>query len=296
MNIIANKKIYFSLSAILVVLSLVAVFMWGLPLGIDFSGGTLLEVEYSEARPEPSSIESSLGELSLGGVRVQETGERGVIIRTRALVENEHERVLSVLREEDSNLIEKRFASIGPVLGDELKAKATEALIIAVVVIVLFIAYVFRKVSHPVKSWKYGIVAIIALLHDIIIPTGVFAFLGKFYGAEVDALFVTALLAILGLSVNDTIVVFDRIRENLNNKVAKDFKETVNISLNQTLARSVNTSLTTLLVLFALLFAGPESTQLFVLTLIVGLLAGTYSSIFLASPLLVYLEGRQKKK
>jgi len=296
MNIIANKKIFFIISAILVGVSLTVIFVWGLPLGIDFKGGTLLEVEYINERPEISSIESSLGELPLGGIRVQETGERGAIIRTRALVENEHVQIISLLKKGGQDIIERRFTSIGPVLGEELRAKATEALILTVIVIVIFIAYVFRRVSHPVRSWKYGVVAIIALLHDIIIPTGVFAFLGKFYGAEVDALFITALLAILGLSVNDTIVVFDRVRENLKNKISKDFKETVNTSLNQTLARSINTSVTTILVLIALLFIGPESTQFFVFVLITGLIAGTYSSIFLASPLLVYLEGRQKNK
>ncbi|MAZ40578.1 protein translocase subunit SecF [bacterium] len=295
MNIIANRKIFFTISGALIGASLLAVFVWGIPLGIDFKGGALLEVEYTNERPAVGEIEDSLQVLDLGGVRVQETGDRGVIIRTRTLVENEHGELLSILKESDQNLIEKRFTSIGPVLGEELRSRATIALLLTSLVIILFIAYVFRHVSHPVKSWKYGVVAIIALLHDVLIPTGMMAVLGKFQGAEVDALFVTALLAILGLSVNDTIVVFDRVRENLTNKISKDFAETVNTSLNQTIARSINTSLTTLLVLGTLFFMGPESTQTFALILIVGLIAGTYSSIFLASPLLVTLEKRQKK-
>jgi len=184
------------------------------------------------------------------------------------------------------NLIQKRFNTIGPAIGEELKQKAYIAMGIVVLAIILFIAFAFRKVSEPVSSWKYGFVAILALMHDIIIPTGVFALLGLFTGAEVDILFVTALLAILGFSVNDTIVVFDRIRENLmlnkeRNK-NENFAETVGHSLEQTFARSINTSLTTLLVLLTLLFVGGESTKYFALTLVIGVIAGTYSSIFLA--------------
>jgi len=295
MNIIENRKNFFIFSGILVVLSLAAILVYGLNFGLDFKGGTLLEVEYFVERPEVVDIEEKLEALSFGGLRVQETGDKGIIVRTRALAENEHGTLLNALKGGDDNLIEKRFTSVGPVIGEELKDKALVALVFTILVIILFIAYVFRGVSHPVKSWKYGIVAIVALAHDIIIPTGLFAVLGKVSGAEIDALFVTALLAILGLSVNDTIVVFDRIRENLKYKISKDFAETVTISLRQTITRSINTSLTTLFVLFALYFVGPESTQNFALVLVVGLIAGTYSSIFLASPLLVTLQKRQKK-
>jgi len=295
MNIIDNKKIYFTISGVLVVVSLFSIFMWGIQLGIDFKGGTLIEVEYGATRPDIRTIEALIAEFSLGDVRIQEAGEKGIIIRTRTLDNIEHISLLSSLKTGDETLFEKRFTSVGPILGEELKNKAITALIITTIVIVLFIAYAFRHISDSVKSWKYGIAAILALLHDVIIPTGMLSALGKFYGVEADALFITALLAILGLSINDTIVVFDRIRENLKNKISKNFIDTVNISLNQTITRSVNTSVTTLLALVSLFFFGPESTRIFSLVLIVGLVVGTYSSIFIASPLLIILQNKKNR-
>ena len=187
---------------------------------------------------------------------------------------------------------EKRFSSIGPVVGQELRSRAWVAILLVILGIVLFIAFAFRHVSEPIASWKYGMIIIVSLLHDIIIPTGVVAFLGK----DVDTLFIIALLSIMGLSVHDSIVVFDRVRENLRLKKWHDFSETVGKSLEQTFVRSINTSLTIILVLFALYFFGPVSTKDFSLILLIGMFFGTYSSIFLGSPLLVTTKLLQDKK
>ncbi|MBI2120896.1 MAG: protein translocase subunit SecF, partial [Parcubacteria group bacterium] len=192
--------------------------------------------------------------------------------------------------------IEKRFTSIGPVIGHELRAKAWVSIMAVLLAIVLFVAFAFRKVSLPVSSSKYGLITIVALAHDIIVPTGALALLGYFSGVEADVLFVTAILTILGFSVHDTIVVFDRVRENLKLKVSENFSEVVGTSLRQTFVRSINTSLTVILVLAALLYFGPASTHNFSLILLIGIIAGTYSSVFLASPLLVLAEELQKKK
>lgn len=287
--VIEKRKLFFIISATLMLLSVGALSVWGLHLGIDFTGGSLLEVEYQEAAPDLRAVDERLDGLGLGDVLVQGTGEQGVIVRMRDVEEKERAEVLGAL-EEFGAFEEKRFTSIGPTLGSELREKAIVAISLAILLIILFVAFAFRHVSKAVASWKYGVVAIVALIHDVLIPVGVFAALGAIYHIEADALFVTALLAILGISVNDTIVVFDRIRENLIAKTAKRFDETVGISLKQTISRSINTSLTTLFVLLALLFLGPPSTRMFSLILAIGLFVGTYSSIFLASPLLIELE------
>ena len=300
MFVIKYRKIFFAISGLLVLVSIGLVIFGGLNFGIDFTGGSILEVEYINERPEITEIRGRLDNLAIGEYKLQESGEKSLVLRTRDLIEEERLAVLDLLSFGGSqNLIQKRFNTIGPVIGEELKQKAYIAIVIVVLAIILFIAFSFRKVSEPVSSWKYGLVAILALIHDIIIPTGVFVILGYIAGAEVDILFVTALLAILGFSVNDTIVVFDRIRENLSlnqerNK-KENFDETVGKSLEQTFARSINTSLTTLLVLVTLLFVGGESTKYFALTLVIGVITGTYSSIFLASPLLVSLSPKDSK-
>jgi preprotein translocase subunit SecF len=200
-------------------------------------------------------------------------------------------KALSINASSSESVELKTFDSIGPILGAEALRKALVSIVLVILGIVLFITFVFRKVSEPVSSWKYGLVAIIALIHDVIIPTGVFSILGHFYGYEIDTLFVTAILVILGFSVHDTIVVFDRVRENLRlSSAKKPFIEVVGESINQTIVRSVNTSLTTLIALLVLYFYGGSSTEHFSLALIIGIAAGTYSSIFVGSALLVTIE------
>lgn len=273
--------------------ALFSVSFYGLNLGIDFKGGSILEVSYPEQRPELSVVDENITKAVEGQVLVQPTGDNGFIVRSEGSDEYVRQALLSALSLNGKvALKEERFNAIGPTIGAELRSKAWIAIATVVVAIILFIAYVFRQVSEPVSSWKYGGIAIVALAHDIIIPAGIFAFLGY----EIDSLFVIALLAILGLSVNDTIVVFDRVRENLKNKISNNFGETVGKSLQQTFTRSINTSLTTLFVLLTLYFIGPDSTQNFALALALGIFFGTYSSIFLASPLLVAVEKWSSKK
>ncbi|MEA2089002.1 MAG: protein translocase subunit SecF [Patescibacteria group bacterium] len=323
-NIINYRKIYFILSGILVTVSIFAFGFWGLNLGIDFTGGSLLEIEYVDDRPRISAIQEKLASLELGDVVVQPIGDKSMLLRFKSVSEEEHQNILNRLREnnksEEKNkdladveeiekeeiiesietgggsnkIIEKRFDSIGPVIGQELKKKTIYAIMIALVVIILYIAWAFRKVSNPISSWKYGVIAIVALFHDIIIVVGIFVFLGKFCSIEINTPFVAALLTILGYSVNDTIVIFDRVRENLKN-YDYNFENTINKSVNQNLLRSFYTSLTTLLVLFSLLFFGGDTIKSFVLVLIAGIISGTYSSIFLASPLLAVWEKINKK-
>ncbi|MEK7471031.1 MAG: protein translocase subunit SecF [Patescibacteria group bacterium] len=300
MFIIKHKKIFISISIILVVLSFIFLFIFGLKIGIDFKGGALTEVVYKVERPVQSILEKSFANLGFGSVLLQPVGDLGYIVKTRDLNDSEHTLLLKTLSEDNkSTLTEINFNSIGPSVGQELTRKAILAIILISFAIICFIAFAFRKVSKPISSWKYGIIAIISLLHDVIIPIGLFTILSYYFGAEVDTLFVVAVLTILGLSVSDTIVIFDRIRENLRNQnsIAKvNFGEVVGKSLEQSYVRSICTSSTVILVLLALFFFGPVSTKYFALMLTAGMFFGTYSSIFLASPLLVLVEEWQKKK
>jgi len=297
-QIIQKRKIWLTLSSILVVISIACIGVWGLDLGIEFTGGSLLEVKFNAERPLNTDVSGALSELDLGGeIVVQPTGDQNMLIRFQVIEEDTHQQIISKLEElYPENIQEERFESIGPAIGEELKTKALEAIALVILAIVIYVAWAFRKVSWPVKSWKYGIIAIIALVHDIVIVVGIFALLGRFMGVEVGLPFVAALLTILGYSVNDSIVVFDRIRENLGRLVKTNFESIVNRSVNETLTRSINTSVTTLLVLATVFFFGGASIQFFVLALIIGILVGTYSSIFLASPLLVVFERFGKKK
>ena len=290
MNISKNLKYFFILPGLLSLVAVIALGFWGLRPGIDLAGGSLLQVTYQDNRPPVQQVQKITEPLELGEMRVQPADTASYIIRTRALSNDEHNNLSTVLGGLGA-MQEDQFTTIGPTIGAELLQKAWIAIALVVLCTIIFIAWAFRGVSKPVQSWKYGIVAIVTLLHDILVPAGLFAVLGHFVGAEVDALFIVALLTILGISINDTIVVFDRIRENLllNEDKGKreEFEEVVGRSITQTIARSINTSLTVVIVLAALYFLGPVVTKNFALTLIVGMIAGTYSSIFLASPLLV---------
>ncbi|MBU0612090.1 protein translocase subunit SecF [Patescibacteria group bacterium] len=297
MFIIKNKKIFVGISIALIILSIVSICVFGLKVGIDFKGGALTEIVYKDARPTQVDLNSTLENLNFGSILLQPTGDLGYIIKSRDLSEAEHGALLKALSQDGKNFFEeKSFNSIGPSVGRELTKKAIIAIILVSLAIICFIAYAFRKVSKPVSSWRYGIIAIVSLLHDVTIPIGLFAIFSHYYGAELDTLFVVAALTILGLSVSDTIVIFDRIRENLKNRIDISFGDTVGKSLKQSYVRSICTSLTVILVLLSLFFFGPASTKYFALMLTAGMFFGTYSSIFLASPLLVLVEGWQKKK
>lgn len=291
MFVIKYKKIFLSISIALVALSIVAVFVFGLKFGIDFKGGAQLEVVYNgEVVPNQFEVEEHLSPLELGSILIQPTGDSGYIIKTRDLTEAEHVSMLGAL---GADVTEKSFTSIGPSVGKELARKAIILFILVSLGIIFFIAFSFRKVSKPISSWKYGLIAIITLIHDVLISVGIFVLLAHVFGTEVDTLFVVAVLTILGLSVSDTIVVFDRIRENLRLAKWKTFEETVGNSLTQVYTRSIMTSLTVIIVLLSLVFFGPTSTKVFALMLTAGMFFGTYSSIFLASPLLVFLNKKQ---
>ena len=294
MFVIKYKTVWYSVSAFLLAASCWAIFYYGFNFSIDFKGGMLTEVRYAESRPVQSDLEAEVAALELGGFSLRPSGETSYVVRTRELTSAEKQNLSAVLDVGQGSQIERQ-TTIGPTAGAELQNKASTAIMVVVVMIVLFITFAFRGVSKPVSSWKYGLATIIALVHDVVIPAGLFVYLGY----EIDLLFVTGLLAVLGYSVHDSIVVFDRVRENLRlnqeNNHKEEFELTVGKSVNQTFARSINTSLTIFITLFALYLFGAAITKTFSLLLIVGLIAGTYSSIFVASPLLVTFYKLQKK-
>lgn len=323
MIFIKYKIIFLSIAAAVIATSIGILLTLGLPLGIDFTGGALTEVSYTE-RPAKEQVEAVVAPLELGGTSLRETiaesGRPGYVLRTRDLSESERIAVEEALLGFSDDATLERFTSVGPVIGEELKQKSYYAIGGVIVIIIFYVAYAFSGIGQVgrsnVSSWQYGFITIVALLHDVLVPTAVFAVLGYVAGAEADVLFVMALLAVLGYSVNDTIVVFDRVRENLQqnqkdaeqllethgktkeNLAAADallnepFAQTVGRAVNQTIARSINTSITTMLALTALYMFGGEVTQNFSLVLLAGVIAGTYSSIALANPLLVFISER----
>ncbi len=296
---IKYSKILLIFSGLVTTVALVFLLMWGLKPGIDFTSGSLLEVSFT-TRPETSEIKQVFDGFGLKNTFFQKTGENGVIIRTDFLKEPEHQAVLNELtaklQTQDNLVREDRFETIGPAISKQLKSRSLLAVIFVNLGIIIYVAYAFRKISRPVASWKYGALAIIALVHDVVLVMGIFSFLGKFYGVEVDIAFVVAILTVLGYSVNDTIVVYDRIRENLLRHGGEKFDEVVNMGLNQTLMRSINTTIKTMLPLFALYFVGGFSIHYFALALLIGIASGAYSSIFIASPLLVMVYNWQERQ
>ena len=245
-----------------------------------------MQIDFTNSRPANEQIQQALSSFDLGDIVIQPTGDKGAILQFKGVDESVHQQILLKVKEL-SPADEKSFQYIGPSIGQELRNKTEIAIVLALLAITIYIAFAFRKVSRPVSSWKYGITSLIALFHDILIPLGIFAVLGKLYNVEITIPIVAALLTILGFSVHDTIVIFDRIRENILRKGMAQFEETVNWSLNQTIGRSISTVFTVLLVMFSLYFFGGETLKYFSLALIVGIVSGAYSSIFIASPLLV---------
>lgn len=289
LNIIDKRRYAYILSAFFLAVSLGALGLWGLNLGIDFRGGTLMEVGFSEKmNVSNADVQERLSGLGLNSLIVQGTDNNSFLIRYIGSDENTNEQVLERMEELDEEVVQKRVDFIGGSVSDQIKTSAFTAVFFAILGIALYIAWAFRKVSYPVPSWQYGVGAILALAHDVVITMGAFAVLGRFYNVEVGIPFVAALLTILGYSVNDTIVVYDRTRENLTKASSKEnFEKTVNKSLNETLARSINTSLTVIVVLLAIIFFGGETIRFFALALLIGISFGTYSSIYIASALLV---------
>lgn len=298
-SVIKNYKYFFIFSGVLVAGSLVLFFTWGLRVGIDFQGGTLAELEF-EKMVESKDIQSELLTKGFYDVIVQSVSDKTVIIKTGLIHEGELADFKKTLIEKFGEYKELRYESIGPTISRELVHKAYWQIALVCLGILLYITYSFRKINKAAKkakvsSWRLGLAAIIALIHDLVITVGFFVILGKFRGVEIDALFITALLTILGFSVHDTIVVFDRIRENLNLFPYKSLEVIIDHSINSTLARSINTTSTLIFVLIALALFGGSTIFNFVLALLVGVTIGTYSSIFIASPLL-YVFGRHTEE
>lgn len=338
LNIVKYRNIPFIISGIMLLMSVFALVKYGLKPGIDFTGGSLLEVKFAQ-RPTIVEIQDTIKELSIDNATVQHSGEAGAIIRMRFITETEHQNILTKFREkfgngevqadsiekevviksdnstdnkititntaskdsdakinfelpkvEEKNVLEISFETIGATVSANLRVRSMYTAIAVILATILYIAYSFRRVSKPVQSWKYGVAAIVAMLQNIIIVMGFFAVLGYYKGLDVGIPFVVAIITIIGYSVNDTIVVFDRIRENLIKRGSDNFSDTVNKAINETLARSINTSLTILLVMISLFLFGGESVRYFSLALVIGIAISIYSSIFLTSPFLVVMQ------
>jgi len=296
---IKYSKLMLITSGLVAVLSVFFFLKWGLNAGIDFTGGSLMELSFNKDRPQVEEVVQIFKGVQLNDTIVQKTDNNGLIIRTNFVNEDTHQKILKEVRDkyqtQDNTIREDRFETVGPSVSQALKQRAWWAVIFVSLGIIAYVAYAFRQVSRPVASWKYGALAIVALVHDILLVVGVFAVLGHYFGTEVDVGFVVALLTVLGYSVNDTIVVYDRIRENLIRHSADNFPEVVNNGLNQTLMRSINTTAKTLLPLVALYFFGGATIHSFVLALLIGIASGAYSSIFIAAPLLVVVEKWQRR-
>lgn len=285
-NFTKYSIVYYIISGLLIIASVVLLAMYGLKFGIEFAGGSNMQLQFTDARPSNEAIKDALKEFDLGDTIIQPTGDNGAILQFKGVDEATHQKIFAKINGL-SMAEETSFQYIGPSVGNELKNKTQLAIAMALIAITVYIAFAFRKVSRPVASWKYGITSLVALFHDVLIPLGVFSVLGHLYNVEITIPIIAALLTVLGFSVHDTIVIFDRIRENILRKGMGDFEETVNGSLNQTLGRSLSTVFSTLIPLIAIYFLGGETLKYFALALIIGIASGAYSSIFIASPLLV---------
>jgi len=304
MNFVKNRLYFYILSLLIIIPGIIALFLFGLRLGLDFTGGAMIELAWQGDLQTEEAVKEiqSIGKKE---ILVQSAGEKAVIVKIASKNQEEAknlaEEIKKNLAKKATSIEEKNFALVGPTVSKNLQTKSIKAVILASLGIIFYIAFAFRKVEKPASPWRFGIAAIIALIHDLLVVLGIFAILGRFFAwAELDAMFITALLTVLGFSVHDTIVVFDRIRENLRLYPQKPFEEVVNSSLLQTLSRSINTSLVVIITLLALFILGGETIKGFILALLIGIISGTYSSIFNASLLIVswqkFIEKRALKK
>lgn len=298
MDIIRHKKVYFAISLLVLIPGLVSLFLWGLNLSIDFTGGTRISFSYPrEVTQTEIDKTRKIIEDQKVKVSVVEKSRNRLFVRTSPMDQKQNVAFTKELQKSETQVKIDELATVGPTIGKETTLNAIKAVVIASLLIVIYVSLVFRKVPKPASSIRFGVSTVVALVHDVLVVIGIFSILGHFLHVELDSLFITALLTIIGFSVHDTIVVFDRIRENLSKRGAENFSGVVNDSILQTLNRSLNTSLTVLLVLFAVLVFGGESIKWFVVALIIGIASGTYSSIFNASPILVvWHDWSQKRK
>ena len=285
-NILGKRKYFYIFSGTLMLLSVIVLSTWKLKYGLDFTGGTLMELQNVKA--QSSDLKSVLSDAGINDAVVSPTQNNGFLVRYANSSDEKNQEVLAKLKEKFPDVQNTSLDYVGPSISSDLKSNAFWALLFAVIGIAAYVAYAFRKVSRPVESWKYGVGAVVALVHDVLITVGIFAVFGHLFNIEIDSAFIAALLTILGFSVHDTIVVYDRTRENLlKSGSSEKFDETVNRSLNETMARSINTSLTVLITLLAIFIFGGQSIKTFTLALLIGITFGTYSSIFVASALIV---------
>ena len=297
MNIIGRKNWYFGLSLLVLIPGIIAIFLWGLNLSIDFTGGSRLTLVFKD-NVTKNNVELVDKTLKAQRIKVAsiEKSNKLIFVRTSPIDQGQNSKFINTLSKEFKDVKQQEFETVGPTIGKETTFNALKAVLISSILIILYITWSFRQVPKPASSFRFCVCAIIALIHDVLLVVGVFAILGHFFGVEIDSLFVTALLTVIGFSVHDTIVVFDRIRENLRKIGSSNFSQTVNDSIIQTIGRSLNTSLTVVLVLVALLLFGGESIRWFVVALLIGIISGTYSSIFNAAPLLVLWQEFSKKR
>ncbi|HVM90867.1 MAG TPA: protein translocase subunit SecF [Verrucomicrobiae bacterium] len=295
LNIVKWRLAWFTISATAVGLSIFVFFAWGLKQGIDFTGGTEMSLRFQDNRPSVVDLGSALQPLDLGDTVIQPAGTTDMQLRFKTIDEPTHQTILTTIQKDYPGTTELEYNAIGPSIGEELRNKSLQAVIIVFLAILAYIAWQFRRVSAPVESWKYGLVTIMQAFRDVMIPIGVFCVLGHFYGVEIGTPFIAAILTVLGYSITDCIVVLDRIRENLHKKDGA-FKDIVEMSIHQTLLRSFNTSMATLLTLFAIYLFGGASLHDFTLTLIIGIAVGTFSSIFVSAPTLVSLQEWSAKR
>lgn len=304
MNLVKYRNAWLGFSAVLTVLSLIAIIAFGYKPGIDFAGGSQLEVRLTgvnqEVVPEGESLEVYLAEtfkeVTTFDTVAQTSGENGYVFKSKVISNDQKNAFLTKIAPVADKVEELQFETVSPVIGGEAIRKTILAVIAAIVVILLYLAYSFRRVPKPTSSWKFGIATIIALIHDVIVLLGIYAVFGHFFGAEVDAMFMTAMLTLLGFSVHDTIVTFDRLRENLIRRGGDNFGVKVNDSIVETITRSINTSFTVVLVLLAMVLMGGASIYFFTLSLLIGVVIGTYSSIFVASMVLLLWQERSERK
>ena len=292
MKLLKYKYVYFAISLLVLIPGVISLVKYRLRLSIDFTGGSLLEIQITNPQITKQKLEELAKSEKLELSTVSSSSDNVYLLRLKELSNEQKIKYLNLV----GDATEKRFETVGPLIGREMTQKAILAVAVASLVIVMYIAWSFRHIPKPYSSWKFGASALIALLHDAFVILGLFSIFGVLWHVEVDALFVTAILTVIGFSVHDTIVVFDRIRENLPKMPHNSFEEVVDFSLSETLVRSLNTSLTAILTLVALLLFGGENIRWFVMALLLGIISGTYSSIFNAAPLLVLWETHKTKK
>ncbi|HEY5600857.1 MAG TPA: protein translocase subunit SecF [Patescibacteria group bacterium] len=293
---IINKRIYFFIFSIAIIAAgLAFLFIYGLRLGVDFSGGSLIELQFNQS-VDQNQVKEAVSSQQVELSTITSTGENIYLLRTKTIDQEKNDELKKALVEKFGEVEEVRFETIGPAVSKEIGQNALKAIVISILAIVIYVSWSFRKVPSPASSVNFGMATIVALVHDVLVVVGAFAIFGHYFGAEIDSLFVTAILTVIGFSVHDTIVVFDRVRENLNRHPGFSFEQTVNHSILQTLVRSLSTSLTLIFVLVALLIFGGATLKWFMLALLIGVMTGTYSSIFTASQLLIVWQNWTRKK